>query len=493
MVKRSIEREHEQPLDWESPEPLPATIFSSSFGLTIRTRPEEHHAALGAEDKKEPVVTIITADLLIPGDGEPLKDAALVIEDRVIAWVGAQSEVPTRYADPVAAAGAGAASPPRSYAVPYLMPGLWDCHVHFGGESTADPTPLPLIGQHPAASGARLARGCWTALQRGYTSLRDVAGYGCEVGAAIEDGTIAGPNVYACGACLSQTGGHGDVAELPAGDALLHLGAGAGSVAAGASYGAGKVVLADGVDECRRAVRLQVRRGARCIKVLASGGVRSRGDDLLAPQFSPEELRCIVAEAARRGLAVAAHLHGRAAILAAVRAGVRTVEHASFADRECVDLIRERGAVYVATRTVVDLLLRSGGRGLSRQTWEKAKLVGAHHEAAYRLAIASGVTCALGTDTQPGFNMAMELEYAVRAGMSNLQAIKAATANGPLTVGEQAPRTGQLKAGYEADIIGVMENPVEDVRVLQKIDNIRWVWKGGKIFKGPGVGPWGEE
>ena len=90
-------------------------------------------------------------------------------------------------------------------------------------------------------------------------------------------------------------------------------------------------------------------------------------------------------------------------------------------------------------------------------------------------------------------NMAMELEYAVDAGMSTLEAIRAATANGPLSVGEQAPRTGQLRAGYEADLIGLLENPVGDVRVLQKIDNVRWVWKGGKIFKGPGVGPWGEE
>ena len=131
---------------------------------------------------------------------------------------------------------------------------------------------------------------------------------------------------------------------------------------------------------------------------------------------------------------------------------------------------------------------------MSRQTWEKAKLVGKNHEAAYKLAIKTGgVQFALGTDMQPGFNMAMELEFAVAAGMSSLDAIKAATANGPLSIGEQAPKTGQLRVGYEADVIGLLENPVEDVRVLQKIDNIKWVWKGGKIFKGPGVGPWGEE
>lgn len=474
MVKRTVEQ---LPPAHGVPEPLPETIYSSSLGLTIRTRWEDDDDASIRTADEKPVYTIITAGLLIPGDGEPQKDAALVIDDTVIAWVGAQSAVPAEYAD----------APHKAYSVPYLMPGLWDCHVHFGGESTAEPSVLPLIGHHPASSGARLAKGCWTALQRGYTSLRDVAGYGCEVALAIDDGTIVGPHVYGCGAALSQTGGHGDVFELPAEDALFHLGVGVGAAHAG------KIALADGVDECRRAVRLQVRRGARCIKVLASGGVRSRGDALMAPQFSPEELRCVVAEAARPGLAVAAHLHSKPAIVAAVRAGVRTVEHASFADAECVALVRERGVVYVATRTVVVLLLETGGRGLSRQTWEKARLVGRHHEEAYKLAIRAGVVCALGTDTQPGFNMAMELEYAVAAGMSTLEAIKAATANGPLCLGGQAPRTGQLKAGYDADVIGLVENPVEDVKVLQKMDNVRWVWKSGRIFKGPGVGPWGEE
>lgn len=109
------------------------------------------------------------------------------------------------------------------------------------------------------------------------------------------------------------------------------------------------------------------------------------------------------------------------------------------------------------------------------------------------MAIKNGVTIALGTDTSPGFNCAVELDYAVKAGLSNLEAIKAATANGPLTVGAQAPKTGQLKAGYEADILGLTENPVEDVKILQNKDHIKYVFKGGKLFKGPGVGPWGED
>ncbi|KAI1454757.1 amidohydrolase [Annulohypoxylon moriforme] len=467
------------------PEPLPPRIFSTAFGIAIRPRHEDSSSPSSSsqiQSSTKPSYTIITTDLLIPGSGAPVPNAALVIEAKLIAWVGPRSAIPTAYTD----------APHKSYLVPYLMPGLWDCHVHFGGDSEAEGSDsfLAFIAEHPAAAGARLTRGCWEAIQRGYTSLRDVAGFGCEVARAIDDGTIVGPNVYSAGACLSQTAGHGDVFSLPAGDVLLNLGV--ANITAG-QFGAGMSVIVDGVDECRRAVRLQIRRGARCIKVLASGGVMSRDDNPLYAQFSPEELKCIVEEAARQNRVVAAHVHGKPGILAAVEAGVTTVEHVSFADQECVDLIKEKGTVWIATRTIVDMLLQSGGKGLSRQQWEKAQLCGKNHLEAYKLAIEAGVPIALGTDTPPGFNMAVELDYAVQAGLSNLEAIKAATANGPLSVGGQAPKTGQLKAGYEADVLGLLQNPVEDVKVLQEKTNIGWVWKGGKILKGPGVGPWGEE
>ncbi|KAI1403544.1 amidohydrolase [Hypoxylon fuscum] len=476
MTRRTIQ---------QRPEPLPGRVFSTGFGIAIRPR-QDDDSAFVPEDARAHTrrrdFTVITTGLLIPGDGEPVEDAALVIENKIIVWVGAQLNIPSEYTD----------VPHKSYSVPYLMPGLWDCHVHFGGDSDSDSSDsfLAFISEHPAAAGARLTKGCWEAIQRGYTSLRDVAGYGCEVARAIEDGTIVGPNVYSAGACLSQTAGHGDVFSLPAGDVLLNLGV--SSVSAG-HFGTGSSMLVDGVDECRRAVRLQIRRGAKCIKVLASGGVMSRDDNPLYAQFSPEELRCIVQEATRQNRAVAAHVHGKPGIMAAVEAGVTTVEHVSFADQECVDLIKEKGTVWIATRTIVDLLLQSGGKGLSRQQWEKAQLCGKNHLAAYKLAIDAGIPIALGTDTAPGFNMAMELDYAVQAGLSNLEAIKAATANGPLSVGGQAPKTGQLKVGYEADVLGLTKNPVDDVKVLQEKMTIGWVWKGGKIFKGPGVGPWGEE
>ncbi|KAI0113641.1 amidohydrolase [Nemania sp. FL0031] len=470
------------------PDTLPSRIYSTAFGIAV-------HPKRGGEDSistndsidanttsKKTVYTILNAGLLIPGDGDPVENAALVIENKLIAWVGSQSKVPSKYTD----------APHRTFSVPFAMPGLWDVHAHFGGEppETEEGNYHDIFLQHPATAGARLTKGCWEALQRGYTSLRDVAGYGCEIARAIDDGSIVGPNVYSVGACLSQTAGHGDIFTIPAGD--VHHNFGLSSVKPG-HWGSTQSLLVDGVDECRRAVRLQIRRGAKCIKIFASGGVLSLDDDPLNAQFSPEELEVIVQEAARQQRIVAAHVHGKPGILAAVKAGVGSVEHVSFADKECIELIKEKGTVYVATRTIVDMLLQGGGKGLSKYQWEKARLCGSNHLNAYKMAIKAGVRVALGTDTAPGFNMAMELDYAVQAGLSPLDAIKAATANGPLSVGAMAPKTGQLKVGYEADILGLLYNPVEDVKILQEKQNIGWVWKGGRLFKGPGVGPWGED
>ncbi|KAI2631786.1 amidohydrolase [Xylaria nigripes] len=489
MTRRIIEQRYTRPHATSSPsEALPDRIYSTAFGIAVRPNGngDEHnstHLTRDANPLSEKIqYTIVKAGLLIPGDGEPTKNSALVIENKLIAWVGSSDAIPHKYTDAVH----------RELSVPVLMPGLWDVHVHCGGEppDTASGDQNAALLQHPATAGARLTKGCWEALQRGYTSLRDAAGYGCELARAINDGSIVGPNIYSAGACLSQTGGHGDLFTLPAGD--VHMSTGLSSVQPG-HWGSTKSLLVDGVDECRRAVRLQIRRGAKCIKIFASGGVLSLDDDLMNAQFSAEELEVIVQEAARQGRVVAAHVHGKTGILAAVNAGVGTVEHASFADEECIQLIKEKGTVYVSTRTIVELLLKGGGKGLTPYQWEKAQKCGSNHLNAYKMAIKAGVPVALGTDTPPGFNMAMELDYAVQAGLSPLEAIKAATANGPLSVGSMAPKTGQLRPGYEADILGLLGNPVDDVRILQDKTNIEWVWKGGRLFKGPGIGPWGED
>lgn len=243
---------------------------------------------------KQSVFTIITTNLLIPGDGKPIPNGALVIEGRLIAWIGSRTSIPGKYSN----------SPHRAVSVPFLMPGLWDCHVHFAGVPEDATSNAAMIIIDPAEQGARLAKGCWQAIQWGYTSVRDLSGLGCEVGRAVEDGTIVGPNIYSSGGGLSQTAGHGDLHDLPAGVVLSSVGV--SNITSG-NFGTGIVMVVDGKEECRRAVRLNIRRGARCIKLMGSGGVGSLNDDIFCAQFSPEELECIVEEAARQNISVAAH------------------------------------------------------------------------------------------------------------------------------------------------------------------------------------------
>ncbi|KAH8602495.1 hypothetical protein B0O99DRAFT_499689 [Bisporella sp. PMI_857] len=438
-------------------------------------------ATSNISNSKEPNFTVITADLLIPGDGQPKVDAGLVISEKTIVYVGGKSDIPKKYLR----------GKLTKHHVPVLMPGLWDAHIHMMGPDLYYNDYTAILSTHAASQGARLARECWEALQHGYTSIRDVGGYGCEVAKAIDDGTIVGPNIYSAGACISQTGGHGDIHSLPIGDVYGNLGV----AHPHAGHYSHPFCVADGPEEVRRAVRLQIRRGAKVIKVLASGGIFSKDDNPKFAQFSNEELRIIVEEAERQGRIVSAHVHGKSAIIAAIEAGCKTLEHVSYGDEEVFKLMIEKDIAYVATRGMIDLILATNGKGLPVENWEKLKATAEAHLKAYQGAVEAGVKMILGIDSGPGPWSALELQSAVeKGGMSPLEAIKAATANGPLSIGpEMASLSGQLKEGYDADIIALEENPLTDIKVLQDRKVITHVWKGGKQYKGPGIGPWGEE
>jgi len=215
-----------------------------------------------------------------------------------------------RYAGPAA----GAPDTPGATAlrVPVVMPGLWDCHAHFMGLRAPDLAQLATTP--PALMAMRAARDATVAVDAGFTSVREVGGLGVWVAAAVAEGSLVGPTVYGAGAVLSPTGGHADlhmypvhwVCELADRIGVLHQ--------------------CDGVPDCLRAVRLQLRVGARLIKICASGGVMSQIDHPIHQQFSDHELRAIVEEAGRAERIVAAHCHGKPGIMAALRAGVRTIE-----------------------------------------------------------------------------------------------------------------------------------------------------------------------
>ena len=365
--------------------------------------------------------------------------------------------------------------------VPAVMPGMWETHGHFMGLQTGGieveiaRTPLPVLA-------GRAIKDVEAALQAGFTSVREAGGLGVYLARVVDEGTVQGPHIYGPGAILSQTGGHGDMHGFPL------------SLVEGLSQEGGYLRVCAGVPECLRAVREQLRRGARAIKICASGGVMSELDHPVHQQFSDGEIRAIVEEAGRADRIVMAHCHGKPGIMAALEAGCHTIEHGSYLDEEAADMMIQRKALMVPTRFIMDRLLKIGLEiGVPDYAYEKLVYVAREHAKALRIAIKKGVQIALGTDIftsgagtalRWGMN-AQELLHLVDAGMKPLQALQSATANGPLTLGPQAPRSGQLREGYDADVLAVTKDPVSDISVLTEPENISHVWKAGQLVKAP--------
>lgn len=437
----------------------------------------------------------VDTDLLIPGRGDPIKNGTLICgteeasnsEERgKILFAGSKSDLPSEYTSLSA------------IKVPILMPGLWDCHVHYFGEAVPNLEHVAVL--RPALAGARSVRDIAATLNAGFTSVREVGGYGIDFHEAIQEGWLPGPHIYSAGAPISQTAGHGDLHTQPI--ELMHH-----KIAEGLP-----LCLADGVDEAIKAVRMQIRRGAKVIKICSTGGVMSRIDSPRAAQFNRSELEAMVEEATRTNMYVAAHAHGTEGILAALKAGVMTIEHGSYLTEEVIDMMKEKGAILCATRFIQVNGIKHP-ENMPEESYKKILVVERANKKSYEAAVSNesprnppmchlidnvqikaGVKCALGTDlgmsnVASEFNHGMngnEFPLAVEAGMSPLQAIEAGTATGPETLGPQAPLSGQLKEGYDADFIALSENPVEDIEVIAQPEKVTHVWKGGKCFKEPG-------
>ncbi len=254
----------------------------------------------------------------------------------------------------------------------------------------------------------------------------------------------------------------------------------------------GATQLCDGVPDCLKAVRLQLRKNARVIKICASGGVLSEVDHPIHQQFSGEELRAIVEEAGRAERVVAAHCHGKPGIMAALEAGCRTIEHGTYLDEEAATAMREAGAILVSTRAIVARMTLMLDKVPPFAATKIRAIVDRHAESMH-VAREAGVTIAAGTDfatVGPGTLVPLgldgeELGHLVDVGYTPLEAIEAATASAPATLGPQAPRSGQLVAGYDADVIAVDGDPTRDVTILADPDRVTHVWKGGAAVKAP--------
>lgn len=403
----------------------------------------------------------IEADLLIPVEGEPVRDGVVLLDGAVISFAGPAAQAP---------------SGPSGQAItraPVVMPGMWDCHGHFLGIQSAEFMAMAITPV--ALRAARCVRDLRAALDAGITSVREVGGLGVHLARGVDEGTLDGPAIYAAGAVLGATGGHADVHGLPL-SWMQHF-----------AQSGGELRSCDGADDCMRATREQLRNNAKVIKVCASGGVLSEVDHPIHQQLTLPELRAIVEVAGMADRVVAAHCHGKPGIMAAIEAGVRTIEHGTYLDEESCDAMRETGTILVPTRTVIAELEGV----LPEFARVKLEALADQHAAAVALAHSRGVTIAMGTDiccTGTGTanswgRNGRELPLLVEAGMTPAEAIRAATVNGPLTLGGQAPRSGVLAAGYDADLISLDRNPLDDITVLADPNRIIGVWRGGKPLK----------
>jgi len=406
----------------------------------------------------------IEAAVLVPGRGEAISNGVVLIDGASIGYAGPAAQAP---------ASAGA-DPIRVEAV---MPGMWDCHAHLIGARSLDL--MQLAFEPEPLRAARCVGDLRAAINAGVTSVREVGGFGIDLTRGVAEGSFIGPSIYPAGALLSATGGHGDVHALPL-TWVCEL-----------SRRGSALRLCDGEAECARATREQLRRGAKVIKLCASGGVLSEVDHPMHQQFAVPEMRAIVETAGMSERIVAAHCHGKPGIMAALEAGVRTIEHGTYLDEEACAAMRETGAILVPTRTIVEEMLAHA----TAPAWAQAKLAAMAdtHAKAIALAHEQGVRIASGTDiTCSGHGLpnswgrnGREPLLLTRYGLSALAAIEAATANGPLTLGPQAPASGQLRAGYAADILALDADPLSDISVLADPNKISHVWKAGTPVKAP--------
>lgn len=353
-----------------------------------------------------------------------------------------------------------------------LLPGFIDMHVHLllrGGSSyRAD-----IVGETGADAVLRSTASVRKMLLAGFTTVRDLAQLhltpdllAVAMAHASDAGWIEAPRIVAAGHAISITGGHIDP-EMHAGisTSLFHL---------GPEYG-----IADGVDEVVKAVRYQIKHGARVIKISATAGVTSLEDTPGAQQMTEVEMRAAVEEAARHGVRVAAHAHGAEGILAAIRAGVASIEHGSLINDEGIRLMKERGTYLVPTGALAETMDLAGLPPIVRR---KAESILPLARGNVRKAALAGVKIALGTDAPlvPFGENAKEFAAMTDRGLTPLEALRAGTLNAAELLG--VTDRGELAAGKFADIAAVPGNPLENIRTTERVV---FVMKGGRVYRRP--------
>jgi imidazolonepropionase-like amidohydrolase len=345
-----------------------------------------------------------------------------------------------------------------------ILPGLIDAHTHLTMDPNFGYDTLAISLPRETLIGAKNAR---ATLMAGFTTVRNVGASGFSDVAlrdAINAGDVPGPRLVASGPALGITGGHCDNNMLP----LEYHSVGEG--------------VADGVAAVQHKVRENIKYGADVIKVCATGGVLSLGDNPQASQYTLEEMKAIVADAHRLGRKVAAHAHGAEGIRWAAEAGVDSIEHGSYIDDAAIAVMKEHGTYLVPTLYLGDWMIDNAGlTRLPAPLLAKAQIVLPAARKNIAHAFASGVKVAFGTDAAVyphGLN-AHEFAVMVKLGLTPLQAIQAATVNAADLLGWTG-KVGSLEPGAWGDLIAVDGDPVKDVTTLERV---KFVMKGGEVVK----------
>jgi imidazolonepropionase-like amidohydrolase len=407
------------------------------------------------------MITAVFGDALLdPATEELTVNAVVVIEDQRVTASGARDRVAVP-ADATRVDAEGLT----------LLPGLVDAHVHLRSrgdgrdlaEQLATPPSLWVLNAVPAARAT---------LDAGFTAVRDAGGTPAGVRMAIERGLFPGPRLKVAVVGLSQTGGHTD----------HHFACGVSLTPALPDVPSSVV---DGVEPMRRRVREVIRAGADWIKLCTSGGVLSPNDLPHHPTLTVDEIRAAVEEAAAQGRSVMAHAQANAGIKNALIAGVSTIEHGIWLDGDAIEMMLDGERALVPTLVAPLWVTRHAERG-RMPAWaaDKGRAVYEDHRASVRLAIESGVRIAFGTDSGVGPHGSNGEEFLLlhELGMSTADCLRSATTVAADVVGWKG-QVGTLDGGAFGDVIGVPGNPLEDLALVARPENVRLVVKGGDVVK----------
>lgn len=351
----------------------------------------------------------------------------------------------------------------------YVMPGFIDCHLHLNMNGEPDGT-APMAHQTYGDAVLNAYVYGMRDLMAGFTTVRDEGSMGftdIALRNMIDKGVVKGPRIFCSGEPLGTTGGHADSHFNP-------------YITGHSSMG----IIVDSADEGRAAARENFKRGADQIKMMATGGVMSMGDDPGSPEFTLEEMKAICDEAKRKGKLTSAHTHGALGIKWAIEAGITSIEHGTMMDDEGIQMMLDYGTWLVPTLSAPYNIMKHGiDAGIPPFMVEKCAVVAEAHKNAVRKAYERGVKIAFGTDTATPFSphgaQALEFELLVNDGFTPEDAILTATKNAAALL-RWENKVGAVEAGMLADLVAVDADPVADIKVLQ---NVTFVMKDGEVFK----------